>query len=84
MAPQPFPDLLSTSFNTVMLENDSGAIGIDVHGAVAAFEVSSDVQSDRCFPHVETSVVCTLSSPRILLYTTPTSETNDPRPNAGE
>ena len=83
MAPQPSPDLSSTSINTVMLENDCGAIGIDVHGAVAAFEVSSDVRSDRCFPQVETSIVSTLSSPRILLYTTPSSETKDPRPNAG-
>jgi hypothetical protein len=78
MAPQPSPDLSSTSINTVMLENDCGGIGINVHRAVAAFEVSSDVQSDRCFSHVETSIVSTLSSPQILLHTTPSSETKDP------
>ena len=82
MALQPSPDLSSTSINTKMLENDCGAIGIDAYGAVAAFEVSSDVRRDRFFPHVETGIVSTLSSPRILLDSTP-SETKDLRPIAG-
>jgi hypothetical protein len=44
MALQPSPDLSSTSINTNMLKNDGGAIGMNVYGAVVAFEVSSDVK----------------------------------------
>jgi len=82
MALQPSPDLSSTSINTNMLENDCGAIGINAYGAVAACEVSSGVRRDRCFPHVETGIVSTLSIPRILLDSTP-SVTKDLRPIAG-
>jgi hypothetical protein len=46
MAPRPSPDLSSLSTNTTMLKNDGGTIGMNVYGAVVAFEVSSNVRRD--------------------------------------
>ena len=65
-----------------MLENDCGAIGINAYGAVAAFEVSSDVRRYRIFPLVGTGIVSTPPNSPILLDFTP-SKTKDPRPIAG-
>jgi hypothetical protein len=65
-----------------MLKNDCGANGMNVYGAVVAFEVSSDVRRDRIFSFVGTGIVSTLPSSPTLLDATP-SEKKDPRPIAG-
>jgi hypothetical protein len=81
MAPLPSPDLSSLSINTNMLKNDGGAIGMNVYGAVVAFEESSDLRRDRIFPFVGTGIVSTLPSSPTLLDATPSKK--DPRPIAG-
>ena len=65
-----------------MLKNDCGANGMNVYGAVVAFEVSSDVRRDRIFSFVGTGIVSTLPSSPTLLDATP-SEKKDPQPITG-
>jgi hypothetical protein len=74
MAPRPSPDLSSLSVNTNMLKNDGGAIGMNVYGAVVAFEVSSDLRRDRIFPFVGTGIVSMLPGSPTLLDATPSEK----------
>ncbi len=65
-----------------MLKNDGGTIGMNVYGAVVAFEVSSNVRRDWIFPFVGTGIVSALPCSPTLLDATP-SERKDPQLLAG-
>ncbi len=64
-----------------MHKKDAGAICTHIHGDVDEFEVMSDLQGNRFFRLVDTSIGSTEHCIHTLINTTPQSEMKDPQPS---